>query len=286
MQTLPIEIIEQIVSYIPNITDKRQLTQTCKLCNAITYQIIQNQESKIKIKGFIYPTEKCVEKFTLELCNDAYFNMIPISYLTPKNNVIVKALTVYNQMELLKIALSNNCKLLVENRKKDEKYNDNSCLHAIISGNIEMLKFVRLHGCKWNGEIFDLAAKHNNFDIIKFLKEYGCEMGHWAGKFAAINGNIIMLEWLIANGHELDAKLCSYAAVNGHLKLIKILRNKYECPWNHQTTLWAAEYGHLDTLQWSVENGCEFKPAEAYRVANSNKNSTAIWIINNFFNQF
>ncbi len=71
MQTLPIEIIEQIVSYIPKITDKRQFTRICKLCNIIAYPIIQNQESKIKIRGFIYTTEKCVEKFTLELCNDA-----------------------------------------------------------------------------------------------------------------------------------------------------------------------------------------------------------------------
>ncbi len=269
MQTLPQEIIEQIVPYISKITDKRQFTQTCKKYNTITYQLIKNQEYTIKIKGFKYTTEKCVEKFTLELCYDSYFNMIPISYLTPKNNVIVKALTIYGQIELLKQALCNGCKLFVEN--SENKYNTNSCAHAVISGNIKMLKFVRLYGCKWNDETFNLAVRCNHLDIVKFLKNYGCEMNDYAGDFAATNGNIIMLKWLIENGTKLLPSLCCRAAESGNLELLKILRGEYDCPWDYFTTSGAAQYGHLDVLYWCIDNWCEYKTSHIYMVASKNQ---------------
>ncbi len=286
MQTLPTEIIEQIILYLPKITDKRHLTQTCKLCNVILYLLIQNQESKIKIKHFKYTIKISVEKFTLELCNDSYFNLIPNSYLTSKNNVIVKALTIYGQIEILKLALNNNCKLFVKNRKQydysTESYNNDSCAHAVISGSIKMLKFVRLHGCKWNGETFGFAVQHDNFAMVKFLKEYGCEIPLYVLEYAAGHGNIIMLEWLIENGGYFYANVCARAAKCGQLEILKILRNKYNCPWDYFTTTGAAEYGHLEVLKWCIENGCEFKHSDAFMVATGSKNHHIIfWMRDN-----
>ncbi len=289
MQTLPTEIIEQIILYLPKITDKRHLTQTCKLCNVILYPIIKNQQNTIKIEHFKYTIEICAEKFTLELCNDSYFNLIPISYLTPENNVIVKALTIYGQIELLKQALCNNCKLFMEVRQQNdystesmEKYNNNSCAHAIISGSIKMLKFVRLHGCRWDNETFELAIKYNNFDTVKFLKEYGCEMPGYISEYVAINGNIIMLEWLIENGLKIHKKLCDTAAKCGHFEFLKLLRHKYNCPWNQYTTSGAAEYGYLDILKWCIDNGCEFNSSHAYSNAWGNKQlHICSWMWNN-----
>ncbi len=168
MNTLPLELINIIVTYIPKITDKRQFTQTCKTYNNITKPIIKNQEtilkvdhSKIrrqdvilKINRFEYPQICCMEKFTIELCNDSYFNKIPNYYLTPKNNIIVKALTIYGQIELLKRAINNGCELFKDLRDEgDYEYNNldnNSCAHAVFSGEINVLKFVRSHGCQWN----------------------------------------------------------------------------------------------------------------------------------------
>ena len=31
---------------------------------------------------------------------------------------------------------------------------------------------------------------------------------------------------------------------------------KSPCPWNEETCLHAATNGHLDVLQWAIENGC------------------------------
>jgi hypothetical protein len=248
--------------------------------------MIKKQELTIEIEHFKYSIEYCMEKFTLEICNDSYFDMIPYCHYNPKNNVIVKALTVYSQIGLLRLALCNNCKLFMEVRQKDdysmEKYNNNSCAHAIISGSIEMLTFVRLYGCKWNYETFNLAIKHNNFDMVKFLVAYGCEIPVYIDKYVAINGNIIMLEWLILNGLKIYSTLCDTAAKCGHLEFLKILRNKYNCPWNYLTTSGAAEYGDLDILKWCIDNGCEFRPSHAYSNAwSSRKFHICSWMWNN-----
>ncbi len=267
MQTLPNELIEHIVIYIPKITDKRQFTQTCQKCNIIISSIIKKQELTIKIEHFEYTKDYCMEKFTLELCNDSYFDRITDYFLSPENNVIIKALTIYGQIELLKRAIKDNyCELFTELRDKDDydSLNDDSCSHAIISGNIDMLKFVRLHGCKWDHETFEFAVECNDIDIVKFLEEYNCEMGDYSTSWATFNGNIIMLEWLIDNGCEFDEETCSSAVTNGHFEILKILREKHNCYWNFMTTLTAAECGYLEILQWSINNGCDLHVSNAY----------------------
>ncbi len=202
MNTLPPELITIIATYILKITDKRQFTQTCNTYNNLTKPIILNQETTLKIEHFGYPKYNCVEKFTLEICNDSYFSKIPICYLNQYNNIIVKALTIYGQIELLEIALGYEHDLFKEiddSGYGDPGGNNNSCVHAIISGNIDMLVFVRLHGCEWDEDIFDFAAKCNHLHMLKFLKKYGCEIGEYASSYAEENGNTEMMDWLTEN---------------------------------------------------------------------------------------
>ncbi len=276
MQSLPNEIIEQIVSYISKITDKRQFTQTCKICNTITKPIIHNQESTIEIKHFKYSKEYCPEKFTLELCNDSYFDKIE-KYLPVKNNgVIVKALTIYGQIELLKKAIKYYGYSLFteikdadfiedEEYQYDDPYHDNSCDHAIISGNIKMLKFVRLYGCKWNYRTFYFAVRCDNIEIVKFLDEHGCEIDLYITCYgAAHNGNIIMLEWLIEKGCTFDDETTYDAACKGHFEIVKLLKEKYNCELSDCIPVFAIKFGRLDILQWSIENGCVFDESHGY----------------------
>ncbi len=202
MLSLPPELITIIATNISKITDKRQYTQTCNTYNNLTKPLILNQETTLKIEHFGYPKYNCVEKFTLEICNDSYFSKIPICYLNQYNNIIVKALTIYGQIELLEIALGYEHDLFKEiddSGYGDPGGNNNSCVHAIISGNIDMLVFVRLHGCEWDEDIFDFAAKCNHLHMLKFLKKYGCEIGEYASSYAEENGNTEMMDWLTEN---------------------------------------------------------------------------------------
>ena len=45
-----------------------------------------------------------VEKFTIELCHDKYFDMIPNSYLTPNNKALAVIAGAFDCIEILKKA--------------------------------------------------------------------------------------------------------------------------------------------------------------------------------------
>jgi hypothetical protein len=270
MLYLPLEIITIIVVYIPKITDKRQFTQTCKSYNTITKSIIQKQESTLIIKYFEFPNNYCVEKFTLELCNDLYFDKIPNYYLGPQNKIIVRVLTIYGQIELLKLAMEYGSDLF---REIDEDMYDpidenniNSCSHAVIGGNIDMFVLVRSHGCKWNKDTLVLAAKVNQFRMLKFLNNNGCEMDDYISVYVAENGNTEIMEWLLESNCIIDNDTFSAAANYGHLNMLKLLK-KHNCYWDYVTSLSAAISGHLECLQWLVENGCPLDVSSTYSEA-------------------
>ncbi len=273
MQTLPLELIDIIITYISKITDKRQFAQTCKTHNNLIKPLIQNQESMLKIKYFEYPIDYCVEKFTLELCNDSYFNKISELYLNPQNDIIVKALTIYRQIELLELAMENGCELFKQiddyDNYVDYLENNNSCAHAVISGNIEMLIFVRLHGCQWDSNIFLLAARCNHLHMLKFLEKYGCEEDDIATLFCAINGNIEMMNWLIENDFEINIECCQTAAYHGHLDMLKLLKNS-DCYWDDYACQFSANNGQLECLEWLIDNGCPLNVSNVYYFSANN----------------
>ncbi len=282
MNSLPPELLNIIAIYLRKITDKRQFTQTCKLYNNITKPIIQNQEKTLKIKYFEYPNNYCMEKFILELCNDSYFNKIQNHYLIPQNKIIVRALTIYGQIELLKLAISNGCKLIkeidVSLYDSIDVDNNNSCSHAVIGGNIDMLMFVRSHGCEWNEETLELAAKVNQFNMVKFLKKNGFDIDRYISIRVAENGNVEIMNWLIENNYIIDDMACESASDHGHLNMLKLLK-KNNCYWDSDVCLSAATGGHLECFQWLVENGCPFNISCCYsESARFGKNHIIKWM--------
>jgi hypothetical protein len=289
MNNLPLELITIIINYISKITDKRQFTQTCKTYNNLTTPLIKSQELTIKIKHFKYPgNDNCVEKFTLELCNDSYFDKIPKYYLYPYNLYLVKALVIYNQLELLEIAISNGCylyKYIDDVKYKYDDRNSNSCAHAVISGNIEMLIFVRLHGCEWDGKIFELAAQYNHLHILKFLVKYGCEISDsttiCTSEYAAENGNIDMINWLIENHYTTSFDMCEIAAGYGHLDMLKFLtKNNFYS--DYHACVAAASNGQLECLQWLIKNGHQLDVSCVYsESALHNQRHIIVWMRKN-----
>ncbi len=310
MNTFPLELINIIANNIQKITDKRQFTQTCKAYNYLMKSIIKKQELifkgdftkikpkdiSIKINNFEYPQNNCMEKFTIELCNDLYFNKIPTCYLTPRNNIIVKALIIYEQIELLKHAIDNGCKLLkgVENKYvyRDIEFIDSSCHYAVLSGNVDILKFVivngfifgRLNGYPLNMQTSNCAAKYGHLNILKFLVTNECELGESVSLYAAKGGHIDILQWLVEINYKMHSFTCKYAVMGGSLSclqwaiehgckfnvpevyytaaqyneihIIKWLRSNGYI-WNSRTCVGAVRGNHLELLKWLVKEGCE-----------------------------
>ncbi len=238
MNTLPNEIISHIFDYIILITDKRQFLRTCVLYNKITKHSMEIFEIKFSKHGFDY----CIEKFTLELCHDKYFDMIPTFYINPDNKVIVRALAEFNCLPLLKVARNNGCDLT------------DICNYI---SDLDTLKWARANNYKWNENFCSRSAARGHLDTLKWARENGCPWDAFTCSGAANGGHLHILKWARENGCIWTARTCTNAARKGHLHILRWARNN-GCNWDINVCRYAANYGHLHILQWAIENGCEW----------------------------
>ncbi len=213
METLPNELIIEIFNHIQKITDKRQFLKTCIHYNNLTKQSFINYELNYELPYFDKINGYCVEKFTLELCHDSYFNLIPNHYITPTNENLMSCLSYYNCVELLELAQSKGCNL------------DGSMEVAATAGHINVIKWFmernqnemfllifavtggHIHVIKWLHEIgHDLtnlcyfAIEENQFELLKYGYEIGCELDIELYGVALCNDNQEIVNWLIENG--------------------------------------------------------------------------------------
>jgi hypothetical protein len=180
MITVPNEIILLIFAPFSTITDKRQFLRTCINYNNITKKSLKQCEDNFTVDGFRKINNYCVEKFTLELCYDKYLNMIPLTYLTIKNQIIIQALATFGTIELLQIVKNNGCDL------------ESTSL------------------CQY-------AAGHGNINILNWAIENGCTIDRGVCFNAVRNNHLYVLKWARNGGHELDIDGCHAIAFRYNL---------------------------------------------------------------------
>ncbi len=302
MNKLPNELILVIFDNIEKITDKRQYLKTCKLYNHITKKSILSAEdnnailyfnkfnyyidyhvkmdNKNELLQFVwqYIYTYCVEKFTLELCYDNYFESIPQSYYS-NNTMIVKALCAYNHVEMLcydkNICKYDICKYYI-------------CKYGAYHGFIDVIQYGIDHGCKIDWEVCENAAYNGHIDIIKWIdinknhKKFKCgaAFDNNIAEYAALNGhlNIVILadklglnidsnlvaaaasgghidvvRWLIKKGYAIHPNVIARTAMCGQLKMLKSL--KKIGPWHPDTAYYAKSYGEMKVYNWIIKNG-------------------------------
>ncbi len=218
LTSLPNELIIIIFEFIKLITDKRQFLKTCKTYNNLTKQSFVNYEKNYNIKNFTYKNNYCVEKFTLELCHDGYFNLIPEHYMNKYNTAIMTCLAYYNNVSLLEVAKSKGC------------YTSSVPDYAALAGHIPVLDWCYENECN-----------------IYFVCGFGIQGGH-----------LHVLKWLQEHKYEFNTKspmMCNNIVQRGHLEILKFARG-IGCPWNSATYDYALKYGNEELIKWVIDNGC------------------------------
>ncbi len=314
MDLLPNEITLIIFDYITKITDKRQFLRTCKKYYGITKNTIQITETNFKVKHFYNDKYYDVDKFTLELCNDKYFDKIPISYFNKNNNVIMKLLTMDGQLELIKLGISKSCIFSYECSEFAAAYGHLDILKwsqsnnydidvykvmpiAAQNGQLEILKWLINYKNDISSDASDNttlecldsslgfnicnnAASNGHIKILKWAKENGYEWSTYTCSGAASNGQFETLKWLRKNGCPWDTCSCIGAARNGHLKILKWLR-KNDCPWDKKTCSAAAYCGQFEILKWAIANGCQLDKNSCINAAKNGYFEILKWLRKN-----
>ncbi len=288
---LPNELIIIIFNYIDKITDKRQFLRTCNTYNNLLKGLIINLNdcelkyfersnilfcfdgtSNMNYEKYLLKRDYCVERFTIELCYDSYFDMIPMSYFNEKNEVIIRLLVKHGKLELLQIAIDNSivlgnftCLMASEYGQLDVlKWLKTKCIFnttpkicsfAALHGHLETLKWLRQNGSFWDQQTCANAAFNGHLEVIKWAREYGCDWTLNTIAYAAYNGHLEIIKWARENGAEWEYWTCANAAKNGHLNVLKYAREN-DCNWNSTTWYDALENGNVDVINWLKENNC------------------------------
>ncbi len=271
MDLLPNELISIILNFIHKITDKRQFSKTCILYNNITKIFIKNlcvYNCYIVGDSYfeLYPNKYCVERFTIELCDDEYFNLIPDSYLFPHNKIIVKKLIQYNKLKLLQIAAKNGCIL--------DRY---ACDWAAQYGHKHILMWLRHSNINWGPNTCANAVQYEHFEVLKWIVENGCRLKWECCMYAAENGRLDILIYLRNQLCPWNDDVCYTAARSGHLHIIKWCKEN-GARWKSSLCSPAARHGHLHILMWAIENGCEWNKNKCLEYA-KNHQHVIDWIM-------
>ncbi len=211
MDLLPNEIIILIFDSISKITDKRHFLRTCVLYNNLTKISMLQYEKNYKIKNFEKIDKYCVGKFTLELCHDSYFDIIPDHYIVPKNSMLITCLAYYNNLPLLELAKEKGCPISTResvNYAIKAMFGDiegkNELLlskNIIEKGYLPILKFLNENGHNIIDGLssYSDAAKNNHLEILKYFHEIKPLTGftHFLAYDSARNeGNTDIIKWL------------------------------------------------------------------------------------------
>ncbi len=270
---IPNEVILIIFEFILKITDKRQFLKTCKHYNTITKESFRIYEYNYKIKDFDKINDYCMEKFTLELCHDKYFETIPKKYLIPTNKIIMEQYPCFGDIKFSKLreiksynyriyniffdigtnGLVQILKLMKENGCNNRRFI--GCIHqAIGNGQLEVLKYIKSTGYNWGDLNYIYAIENGHLHILKWAKETGSRLIISICANAASYGQLEILKWARKNGHNWGRNICRNAAQNGHLHVLKwAVENG--CSWNYETCAAAASNGNIEILTWAINNG-------------------------------
>ncbi len=257
---------EDLLLYIFDIsliTDKRHLIRTCKHVNQITKKLMVE-----------YDKTYVVEKFTLELFNDKYFNMLPDTYIIPNNKVIIELLSINGMIPLLEVAKKNGCDLervpeyaiTVGNIELLEWGINNNiiisfmiCNHAVANNQLSIIQLLIDRKYEFTKDGYAIAALNGHISTLELLYKNNIPFGRDNGANISINaaicGKIEALEWLREKGCVWDIRICSSAAKLGHYKLLKWLYTN-GCILDNDTIVSAARGGHLKIIKWLLKNGC------------------------------
>ena len=284
------DIFNTIRSHITHITDLRNLSRVCKLYNKLCPNQINELENAYKKKYSSltlvkYFEKYSIEKFTLEIVFDGYYDLLTEIYYNENNKIICAILALCGNIELLKRAHEKLCPIddyiiscaayggnvdildwVTLNCNVDIN-GSNICHNASINGHINILEWVKLN----NYELFvdtctDTAMRYNYLNILEWLLHNGYNIKGTAFRIAARNGYLNILQWALQNNVQFDRSICKNAGIGGHVHILQwaLENNKFD----NDTTFCsnAAINGHINVLQWAIENKYYIDP-ELYKSA-------------------
>jgi hypothetical protein len=131
------------------------------------------------------------------------------------------------------------------------------------SGQLATLAWLYGNGANrvWDQRTCNAAAANGFLGCLEFAFNRNCPFSNVGLNEAARNGHYVCVEFMLTQNandwrwKRAESKACDHAASGGHIRILQLLR-EYQLPWGTETALNAAQKGHLECLQWLIEQTC------------------------------
>jgi hypothetical protein len=280
MNELIFDLFNLIIMQLNCITDIRNLSRVCSFYKELLKSTIIERETEYvqKYSKFNFSEHLkfySIEKFTIEIILDEYYNLLPTHYFNKDNQIISSILAFKGNIEMFKFAKSRKCLMT--------KYSL-SC--AGYSGNIELIKFISLYfeinaniarNASYGGHVIVIdwirrlypklievgeciraAIEFDKVNVLEyFVKNY--EINNYTKlnfHYAVECGKINVLEWLYENKY-LNNSFSVYFKKSNNIKVLEWAKNHNQIEGNNLCA-YAANEGNLDALKWAHNNGYPF----------------------------
>lgn len=177
---------------------------------------------------------------------------------------------------------NGNLELLKWFKTKDYIIDVNAAKCAAFKGQLSILIWLKDNNYPFNDEIFTSAAlgtTKNVLNTLKWLKDIGSEYNEYVSRKLAYNGNLEALKWMKDQKMLFDSDICNEAAKSGNLELMKWLRNE-GFNWSNACLL-AVEKGHLEIVEYCLDNGCYYDKGNMMKSAIYNKHIKCLEFLKN-----
>ncbi len=246
MDTLPNDMIILIFETILLITDKRQFLKTCNRYNILTKESMIKYENNYCIKGFDKINKYCVQKFTLELSHDKYFDKIPEHYIFAENSILISASAYFGNILLLDKLKNISC---YTHQLRTSVYDN-----AAKNGQLNVFDWAKENGYKDTCNSIFFAVKYGHLPLVQWLSRH-CIWDNDICTNSAKRGHLHILQWAHKSNFRWDEITCATASLHNQLPCLKYAREN-GCKWDKNVYLHAKNNSHMELLNWAIENGC------------------------------
>lgn len=128
-----------------------------------------------------------------------------------------------------------------------------TCAYAAANGHLGCLKYARIMGCEWDANTPALAARNGRLHCLKFALEKGCETTADVVLNAIEFDHFDCFKLALEMGCEITAEACYLSAKFNRIECLKILREEFDCDWDHRVLDIAKFKGFEEIVAYAEE---------------------------------
>ncbi|ALD62056.1 ankyrin repeat protein [Mollivirus sibericum] len=124
---------------------------------------------------------------------------------------------------------------------------------------LPMLECLKANKCPWDKRVTEVAAAYSTVAVLKWLISNKCPYSsRRIMAVAALANRLDIIEFMYEGGAVVTDAMLYNSLAMGNLKVAKWTRERNDSQWTLGTAIEVASRGHVECMEWMLDNGCPY----------------------------